>query len=106
MILCDLRDLNGDRRTGIRSLPVLLGEKRTRTLLAALLTIVTALTLTMLAHAPARHALASRFADLVTPLALGALLFATRTPRSERFYEWAVEGLLFVPAFAVIVAGR
>ena len=37
------------------------------------------------------------------PLYLGALLLAIRRPQSERFYEWAVEGMLFLPAIAVLL---
>ena len=35
------------------------------------------------------------------PLYLGGIFWAIRRPRSERFYEWVVEGMLFVPALAV-----
>ena len=98
MILCDLRDLEGDRRMKIRSLPVWLGEKRTRSLLWALLAVIEISSLTASAQAPAHLAVAWRLACIVGPLYLGALLLAVRTPRSEGFYEWGVEGMLFLPA--------
>lgn len=104
MILCDLRDIDGDRAHGVRSLPVLLGEMRTRHLLVALLLIVEALILGALVYAPAAQATTWRILALLTPLHLGALIFAVRHPRSERFYEWAVEGMLFLPAVAVGLA--
>jgi hypothetical protein len=34
------------------------------------------------------------------PIYLGALWWAVRAPRSERFYEWAVEGMLYLPLLA------
>jgi len=104
MILCDLRDIEGDRRLRIRSLPVCLGEKRTRAVLWALLAIVEILSLTAAAHAPSHLATAWRLACVVGPLYLGGLMIAVRTPRSEGFYEWWVEGMLFLPAL-VCAAG-
>ncbi len=105
MILCDLRDIAGDRQVGTRSLPVILGEKRTRQLLVALLVVIAALALGALAAAPAAHTSAWRFIALVAPIYLGGLIFAVRHSRSERFYEWAVEGMLFLPAVAVVIGG-
>jgi hypothetical protein len=32
------------------------------------------------------------------------LLAAVRQPRPERFYEWCVEGMLFLPALALALA--
>ena len=103
MILCDLRDLEGDRRMKIRSLPVCLGERRTRALLWALLGVIEFSSLTGAAQAPAHLAAAWRLACVAGPLYLGGLLIAVRTPRSEGFYEWAVEGMLFLPALVCAV---
>jgi 4-hydroxybenzoate polyprenyltransferase len=103
MILCDLRDLAGDRACGIRSLPAALGEKGTRRLLVALLVLIEFLNIAALAGAPARHQAAWAVMCVLGPLYLGGLLFAIRRPQSERFYEWAVEGMLFLPAVAVLV---
>jgi 4-hydroxybenzoate polyprenyltransferase len=90
MTLCDLRDLAGDRAHGTRSIPVLLGENGTRVLLVLLL----ALQLFI--------ALASGWsiAGCASAVYLGALLFALRKPQPESFYEWFVEGILFLPAAA------
>jgi 4-hydroxybenzoate polyprenyltransferase len=104
MILCDVRDIEGDRRMGIRSLPVCLGEKRTRALLWAVLAVVEISSLTAAAHAPAHLAATWRLACVAGPLYLGGLMLAVRTPRSESFYEWYVEGMLFLPAL-VCAAG-
>ena len=104
MTLCDLRDIAGDRRTGIVSLPVALGEKRTRTLLWLLLATIEALALATLWQSPASLATPWRVVALASPLYLGGILFAIRRPRSERFYDWWVEGILFLPALAVLVA--
>ncbi len=101
MILCDLRDLEGDRRCGVASLPVRLGSKATHRLLKIL---------------PATYLLLAIFgmiagsARLNPPwwiLAWSAaaylilLLTASARPRSERFYEWAVEGMLYLPPLIV-----
>jgi 4-hydroxybenzoate polyprenyltransferase len=34
--LCDLKDVNGDRESGVRTIPVILGPKKTKKLLVAL----------------------------------------------------------------------
>jgi len=96
MLLCDLRDLAGDRRAGTRSLPVLLGEKVSRRLVAALAGAGAGLALIAAGRswpAPAWVVLAA-----ATPLVVGLLLRATRRRRSEGFYEWWVEGMFFLPA--------
>ena len=103
MILCDLRDVAGDRACGIHSLPVMLGEKGTRWLLAALLLLLEVLALVFAVHAPEQHRTTWRIAGILGPLHLGSLLIAVRRPRSERFHEWAVEGLLFLPALAIVM---
>ena len=43
-----------------------------------------------------------RLIAILGPIYLGALLIAVRHPQSERFYEWAVEGMLFLPPLAVL----
>jgi 4-hydroxybenzoate polyprenyltransferase len=106
MIICDLRDVVGDRACGIRSLPVALGEKGTRWLLGGLLVFIEILSITALSGAPARHRPTSWVICFLGPIYLGTLLYAIRRPRSERFYEWAVEGMLFLPAIAVLVGGQ
>ena len=85
MILCDLRDLEGDRATGIRTLPVLLGPAKTFRALVALLAVTGSL------------ALANGWLPAGVLYCAG-LLVALRKPQSEAFYEWWVEGMLFVPA--------
>ena len=104
MTLCDLRDIAGDRRAGIVSLPVALGEKRTRALLWLLLGTIELLALATLWQSPAPLAAPWRIVALSAPLYLGGILLAVRRPRSERFYEWWVEGILFLPALAILVA--
>ena len=105
MTLCDLRDIAGDRRTGTVTLPVALGEKHTRTLLWLLLATIEMLALAALWQSPASHVMPWRIVAVIAPLYLGGILLAVRRPRSERFYEWWVEGILFLPALAVL-AGR
>ncbi|MEP6671563.1 MAG: UbiA family prenyltransferase [Chthoniobacter sp.] len=105
MILCDLRDRGGDEACGIRSLPVVLGDKGTRWLLVALLACLEALALGALALASDAHRHIWAIMCIVGPIYLGGILLAVRRPRPERFYEWVVEGMLFLPAVAVVVAG-
>ena len=104
MILCDLRDVEGDRRTGVVSLPGFLGERGTRRLLVGLLIAIESLAFLIAARAPAGHAIAWRILSAVGPLYLGWLIAAVRVRRSERFYEWWVEGMFFLPALAVLGA--
>jgi 4-hydroxybenzoate polyprenyltransferase len=88
MVLCDLRDIEGDRAAGTRSLPVLLGERRTRHLLWLIIA------------AGAICALLHRWPILAcaTVAALSPLAFAVHRRRDEAFYEWLAEGTLFLPA--------
>lgn len=104
MIVCDLRDIEGDRRCGVVSLPVLLGSKRTRFVLAALIFVTT-----LLASA---NAFASDRANHDCWLLLGVLgslvltmiFVQSRTRCPERYYEWVVEGMMFLPAFVLAMS--
>jgi len=71
MILCDLRDRTGDEACGIRSLPVVLGEKRTRWLLVALLIGIEALALGAWILASDAHRNAWAVMCVLGPLYLG-----------------------------------
>ena len=101
MTLCDLRDLPGDRRAGTRSLPVCLGEKGTRLLLWSLLVVLEFLAVAAWRRAEPEWTQTWLLVAVGAPLYLGWLLLALRRARSERFYEWWVEGILFLPAIAV-----
>ncbi len=103
MIICDLRDREGDEAWHIRSLPVVLGDRNTRRLLLALLVGIEALALSALALPSQSHRATWAVISLLGPLYLGGMILAIRRPRSERFYEWIVEGMLFLPAIAVCV---
>jgi 4-hydroxybenzoate polyprenyltransferase len=105
MIVCDLRDRAGDEACGIRSLPVVLGERGTRRLLVVLLVGIELLALGACAVASDTHRHAWAVMCILGPLYLGTLLLAILKPRSERFYEWVVEGMLFLPAVAVCIGG-
>ncbi len=96
MMLCDLRDHDGDRRFGTRSLPVALGPRRTRIVLWIFVAALMA------------PAFAGFWPVLVLAAGayLAALLIALRRPRSEIFYEWFAEGMLFVPFVVWLVRGR
>lgn len=101
MTLCDWRDLAGDRQTGIRSIPAVLHERTLLRMLWALAFVVEALTIGALIRAGPAHAAAWALLCALQPVCLAGLLIAIRRPRPEAFYEWWVEGLLFLPAMAV-----
>jgi len=88
MVLCDLRDIDGDRALGTRSLPVLLGRKGTHGLLWALIAAGTGC-----AAIHGWPVLACCTVALLGPLALAA-----QWRQDEGFYEWLAEGTLFLPA--------
>jgi len=88
MLLCDLRDIEGDRAAGTRSLPVLLGEQGTQALLWLLI----------LAGAACALMHAWPILAWATVALLGPLALAAGRRRPEAFYEWLAEGTLFLPA--------
>ncbi|HEY3898638.1 MAG TPA: UbiA family prenyltransferase [Chthoniobacter sp.] len=103
MIVCDLRDRAGDEACGIRSLPVMLGEKGTRWLLALLLVGIELLAIGTFAIASGTYRHTWGVMCWLGPLYLGGIFLAVLRPRPERFYEWVVEGMLFLPAVAVCI---
>jgi 4-hydroxybenzoate polyprenyltransferase len=103
MIVCDLRDRAGDEACGIRSLPVMLGEKGTRWLLALLLVGIELLAMSTFAIASGTHRQIWAVMCWLGPIYLGGIFLAILRPRAERFYEWVVEGMLFLPAVAVCI---
>ena len=103
MLLCDLRDLAGDTACGIRSIPVVWGEGGARRLLWVLAVVGQVLLAIFIRFGETPH-YPYAILSLVTGLWQACLLLATRGPRSERFYEWAVEGLLYLPAIACALA--
>ena len=105
MIVCDLRDRAGDAACGIRSLPVVLGDRGTHWLLAVLLVAIEGRALGAGAASSSAHHAAWQMLCVLGPTYLGGILFAVRRPCSERFYEWVVEGMLFLPAVAISFAG-
>ncbi len=100
MILCDLRDIRGDSISGTRSLPVGLGARNTLRLLWGLLALIALLSLAAVRQAapgniaPWKSLGAGAIAYLAALLAVSQKM---KTP-PESFYEWWVEGILFVPA--------
>ena len=87
MILCDQRDLEGDHTAGVRTLPLLLGPALTTRLLFLLLALIAGL-------APGSNWLVALYG--------GGLMLALKKPRAESFYEWWVEGILFIPALTFL----
>lgn len=98
MLLCDLRDVRGDRKTGVVSIPVQLGKQKTQLLLWALVACNggLAVLLTVLPGHVSR--LFWITCAILGSAYLASMVVATRRRRSESFYEWWVEGILFVPA--------
>ena len=92
MVLCDLRDMEGDRTAGTKSLPVLLGREWTQGLLW------------MLIAGGALCAVMHGWLELggMTAAALCPLAVAANRRRSEGFYEWLAEGTLFLPALVEV----
>jgi 4-hydroxybenzoate polyprenyltransferase len=83
VLLCDIRDREGDSRHGIRTLAVLLGPATRHTFIILLLLIF------------ANSALVAPLLMIPADLYLLALLL--RSPQASHcFYEWAVDGMLFV----------
>jgi hypothetical protein len=79
----------------VRTVPVLLGPSGSRRLLLVLLAAIQCAILACRNQAPFKEFWG--VLAWVVPVYLGALWWAVRRPRSERFYEWAVEGMLYLP---------
>jgi 4-hydroxybenzoate polyprenyltransferase len=103
MILCDARDLAGDRAGGVVSLPQWAGPHGTERLLWALMGTSALLAAVLAVAGPEPRRLQWLALLPAGALYLSGLIVAVRRPRSERFYERWVEGLLFLPA-AVLLA--
>jgi len=103
MILCDLRDIEGDARTGIRTLPVALGRRITFLILIALLLCSITLSVGVLLKSKPSTIVQWSYIAAIMPVYLGCLLAAARKPRPESFYEWWVDGILFVPAAVYLI---
>jgi 4-hydroxybenzoate polyprenyltransferase len=91
MLLCDLRDMAGDRRAGVLSIPRYLGTRRTEQLLWLL-------SLFLLLGIVFRPLI-----SLGSAAYLAVLIVAVRRPRPERFYERWVEGLLYLPSVLLLL---
>ncbi len=101
MLLCDARDIPGDVHSGVTSLPSHIGLPSTRRLLWTLALACAGLATQMVLLGP-RETRGVWFALAVFPTAyVSGLSLAILRPRSERFYERWVEGLLFLPALLV-----
>lgn len=104
MILCDLRDITGDRESGTLSIPVFLGPAATHRALVVLLAVIAGLSCAAIATAPSTTSGPWKWIAAISPVYLTGLLVALRRTRSEAFYEWWVEGILFVPAAICLLA--
>lgn len=90
VLLCDIRDREGDATHGIRTLAVLLGA-RTRPALIVLLVLIVANSVVI---APL----------LMIPAELYLLALLWRSPQaSHTYYEWAVDGMLLVLPITILM---
>ncbi|MHA3770531.1 UbiA family prenyltransferase [Verrucomicrobiota bacterium sgz303538] len=101
MVLCDLRDMRGDRRTGVISLPVQLGRRTTHRLLWILIACTGGVAALLSAFPGSSARGVWLLLSIVGSIYVGGLAWAVKQRRSERFYEWWVEGMLFLPAVVV-----
>ena len=101
MTVCDWRDRSGDAAVGVVSLPLRLGDAGTRLLLAVLAVgcVGGALAAAAWGADPLRDA--HGLLGVWTAAYLGVLLLLLGRVRSERFFEWWVEGMLFIPGVAL-----
>jgi len=100
MLLCDLRDINGDTALGIKSVPAALGYRNTLFMLVAQLVLLAMLSAVKIQiSAPGNVAVwrAISAGTLVYLAMLLAVQWKLKT-KPESFYEWWVEGILYVPA--------
>lgn len=97
-VMCDVGDLAADRRTGVKTLPVLLGVARTRRLLALLLVaVVGAFGLA------GGQGLPVPYLQLFATTALVALYVGLVTDRCpKRVLSFALDGCSFVPLLAAM----
>jgi 4-hydroxybenzoate polyprenyltransferase len=103
MLICDLRDVKGDRLTGVVSLPVRLGRRASYRLLWILIGCTGGLAILLSAFPGGSARLVWLMWGILGSAYIASLAVAITRRRSERFYEWWVEGMLFVPAVAVVV---
>jgi 4-hydroxybenzoate polyprenyltransferase len=101
VVLFDLRDLDGDRTAGTRTLAVVLGRRRTNVFLAALLGSITMLSLALCRLHPAP--LLALVSAGVVAYFLAVLALQTRQRPAEWFYEWCVDGGLLLPGAAILL---
>ncbi|HPA18710.1 MAG TPA: UbiA family prenyltransferase [Verrucomicrobiae bacterium] len=103
-MLCDHLDRAGDAATGVRTLPVLLGERMTRVVLWLLVAAVFGCAIGAGVTIQGRRGAAWLCVSLSVPTYLALLL--ARIPRvgCSCVRECWIEGMLFVPAIAIGVA--
>ena len=101
VVLFDLRDFDGDRGAGIRTLAVVLGRRRTDRFLAAMLAAICTLAAILNHHQP------SAFVGLASAGVVGyflvILVLQAAWRPAEWFYEWCVDGGLLVPGAAILL---
>ncbi len=104
MILCDLRDIKGDKRERTLSVPVVLGARRTFWVLCSILVLLCVMSVAAARGTPMDRERDCAFISFASLAYLSILAIAARKTRSEAFYEWCVEGMIFLPAVLTLVS--
>jgi 4-hydroxybenzoate polyprenyltransferase len=94
-LVCDYRDIEGDKLAGTLTIPVLLGQRRTRRLLMAL-----AASLVLLSIALCRIGLACPLMPVFLAIGTLILLYALRCRPHPLLISLIADVLLFLPALA------
>lgn len=98
-LVFDLRDVAKDRAAGTRTVPLLLGERRTKWLAYLLLAGLPWLL-------PPGLPAAASWVLLVPVLTAAALVAGARPERSDYYYAGLADGVLLLPAIAEWLVGR
>lgn len=98
----DIRDLDADRRDGVKTIPGRLGIRRTKRL--ALACLLAMLALAALNHHIDVYSTAHFLALAFSALASGSLIAAASMEKSDYFYSGAVDGMMILQPFLLWLA--
>jgi 4-hydroxybenzoate polyprenyltransferase len=101
----DIRDMDYDRASGTRTLPVVLGVKRARQWAVAALLLMIALEAVQYVLYPATNVY-YLLALALSAVPAGVLLLKTEAGRSEFFYSVGLEGMMLVQCLLVMGASK
>jgi 4-hydroxybenzoate polyprenyltransferase len=98
----DIRDLDADRRDGVKTIPGRLGIRRTKWL--ALACLLAVLALAALNHHIDVYSTAHFAALALSALATGSLIASASTRKSDYFYSGAIDGMMILQPFLIWLA--